>query len=314
MLTPIPLDWLKKFSFKKAESNFILKIPYLLLLFVQFKKLKMSLLFIFRVIHFKEENSFNFKHIIMKKNYTLKLVFVAILVSIFSLHLTAQENVRILRADPSTNSITLKNFGDATATISGYWFCVRPAYAQLSSMTAQTTLAPGAELDVASSLNLVVASGEFALYNSSSFGSSAAMLDFLQWGTGAAISRESVAVAAGLWVADTFITDAPPFQYNGDGTQNGVSNWSTLSVDSFRENNGLKMYPNPTSDILNIEINSSITNGQIEVFDLLGKQVYVQSIASNDASQIDVSKWESGLYLVKITSENGNEIKRFIKQ
>lgn len=238
----------------------------------------------------------------------------AILVSFYSLDVSAQANVRILKADPSTNSITLKNFGDVTAPISGYWFCVRPAYAQLSSMTAVTSLAPGEELDVASSLNFPVANGEFALYSSSSFGSSAAMLDFLQWGTGAAISRESVAVAAGLWVADTFITDPPPFQYNGDGTQNGVDNWSTLSVASFRQENNLKLYPNPSSSILNIEINTVITNAQIEVYDLLGKKVFNQSIESNDTSKIDVSEWETGLYLVKISSENGNQIIRFIKQ
>lgn len=227
---------------------------------------------------------------------------------------TPEANVRILRVDPATNSITLKNFGDATATISGYWFCVRPAYAQLNNMTSVTTLAPNEELNIASSVNLVASSGEFALYNSPSFGSSAAMLDFLQWGTGASSSRESTAVAAGLWVANTFITVAPPYEYNGDGTQNGVANWSTLGIDDFEQGSSLRLYPNPTSTILNIEFKTVITDGSIEVFDLLGKQVFAQSITSNSISQIDVANWDSGVYLIKMSSENGQEIKRFIKQ
>lgn len=250
----------------------------------------------------------------MKKHYTLKVVLIAV-VALFSMsNLFAQANVRILRADPNTNSITLKNFGDTEAPISGYWFCVRPQYAQLSSMTGVTTLAPGAELDIASSINFPVASGEFALYSSSSFGSSAAMLDFLQWGTGAASSRESEAVGAGLWVADTFITDAPPFEYTGDGTQNGVAFWSTLSAEDFEGTNNLRLYPNPTNTILNIEFKTVITSGTIEVFDMLGKQVFIQSLATDNLSKIDVSDWESGMYLIKMSSDNGEETQRFIKQ
>ncbi|WP_430467010.1 T9SS type A sorting domain-containing protein [Winogradskyella ouciana] len=251
----------------------------------------------------------------MKKNYLLKVLLMAIISTTLSTTtLFAQENVRILKADPNTNSITLKNFGDVTATISGYWFCVRPQYAQLSSMTTVTTLAPGAELDVASSINFPVSSGEFALYSSSGFGSSANMLDFLQWGTGASPSRESVAVAAGLWVADTFITVSPPFQYNGDGTQNGVANWSTLGIDDFEESSSLRLFPNPSSTILNVEFKSVVAEGTLQVYDILGKQVYAQSISSNIEAQIDVSEWETGLYLIKVSSENGQNIKRFIKQ
>lgn len=251
----------------------------------------------------------------MKTNYTFKVSIIAICAMFFTSNFFAQENVRILRVDPTTNSVTLKNFGDATATISGYWFCVVPAYSQVSSMTSVATLAPDEEVDIASTVNLVASSGEFGLYSASGFSNANNMLDFLQWGTGSSgSSRESVAVAAGLWVADTFITVSPPYQYNGDGTQNGVANWSTLGVDDFEEGSSLRLYPNPTSDVLNIEFKSVIADGTLEVFDILGKQVFVQSITSNNITQIDVTNWESGLYLIKMSSENGEETKRFIKQ
>ena len=249
----------------------------------------------------------------MKTNYTLKAALVLVIATLCFTNLTAQENVRILKLDPATNSVTLKNFGDATATISGYWFCVRPAYAQVSGMTAVSTLAPNEEVDIASSVNFPVSSGEFALYTSSSFGSSDAMIDFLQWGTGASNSRESVAVTAGLWVADTFITVAPPFQYGGDGSQNGVANWSTLGLDGFEQESDFKLYPNPSNSVLNIQLEAINSIGTIEVYDMLGKQILTQSITSNEVSQINVSKWDSGLYLVKTSSEQGEETKRFIK-
>ena len=248
----------------------------------------------------------------MKRNYTITLALFLVLSLFCFTNLTAQ--VRILKLDPATNSVTLKNFGSSNAPISGYWFCVRPAYAQLSNMTTVTSLDPGEELNIASSINFPVASGEFALYNSSSFGSSAAIIDFLQWGTGAANSRESVAVAAGLWVADTFITDAPPFQYNGNGTQNGVANWSTLSVSDIGLSNTFKVFPNPAKKKLNIEFQKVISTGKIEIYDLLGKQVITEIIASNNFLQIDVTALDRGVYLLKISSENGEETKRFIKQ
>ncbi|MTE26163.1 T9SS type A sorting domain-containing protein [Winogradskyella ouciana] len=251
----------------------------------------------------------------MKTNYSIKAILMFAIIALSFTNLKAQANVRISKVDPATNSVTLKNYGDATATISGYWFCVVPAYSQVSGMTSVTTLAPDEEVDIASTVNLVASSGEFGLYSASGFSNANNMLDFLQWGTGSSgSSRESVAVAAGLWVADTFITVSPPYQYNGDGTQNGVANWSTLGVDDFEEGSSLRLYPNPTSDVLNIEFKSVIADGTLEVFDILGKQVFVQSITSNNISQIDVTNWESGLYLIKMSSENGEETKRFIKQ
>lgn len=251
----------------------------------------------------------------MKTNYTVKALVLFTLLMLSYTNLNAQANVRISKVDPATNSVTLKNFGDMNAPISGYWFCVVPAYSQLSSMTTVTTLAPGEEVDIASSVNLVASSGEFGLYSTSGFGSANNMLDFLQWGTGSSgSSRESVAVAAGLWVADTFITVTPPYQYGGDGTQNGVANWSTLNVNEFEENNTVNLFPNPSSSNLNIQLSNTASNGKIAVYDMLGKQIYNSAIKPNVVSKIDVSQWDTGLYLVKISSDSGEETRRFVKQ
>ena len=249
----------------------------------------------------------------MKTNYTLKAVLMLAILALGFTNLKAQANVRISKIDPATNSVTLKNFGDMNAPISGYWFCVRPSYAPINGMTSVTNLAPGEEIDIASSVNFPVSSGEFALYDSSSFGSSAAILDFLQWGNGAASTREGQAVAAGLWVANTFITTPPPFQYNGDGTQNGVANWSTLGLNDFEAGSTLRLYPNPANSLLNIKFKSVISNGTLQVFDLLGKQIINQSVSSDITSQIDLTDWDTGMYLIKISSNNGEETKRFIR-
>jgi len=249
----------------------------------------------------------------MKTNYTLKTALLLIIATFCFSNLSAQ--VRILKLDPATNSVTLKNFGSSNVPISGYWFCNFPMYAQVSAMTSTASLDPGEEVNIGSTINFAVADGEFGLYstNSSGFGSSAAMLDYMQWGS-ASHQRESTAVGAGVWDAGTFINVAPPFEYNGDGTQNGVTNWITLGVDDFATVSTISLYPNPTTTTLNIDIKNTVSSGTIEVHDILGKRVLSQAISSNDTLEINVSDWNSGLYLIKISSANSIETKRFIKK
>ncbi len=78
--------------------------------------------------------------------------------------------------------------------------------------------------------------------------------------------------------------------------------------------NGLRLYPNPTNSVLNIELNTVLTEGKVEVFDVLGKEVFTQKLQPNNSTQIDVSNWDTGMYLLKISSENGEATKRFVKQ
>jgi hypothetical protein len=222
-------------------------------------------------------------------------------------------SVRIYRLDPATNSVTLKNFGSSAVNISGYWFCNFPSYGQVSSMTSTVMLNPDEEINIASSVNFAVADGEFGLYSTNSFGSSTAMEDYIQWGS-AGHQRESVAVAKGIWDANTFINVSPPFEYTGNGSQDGVAFWSTLSINDLEQQSTIKLYPNPSNSVLHIQTQNINSNGTIEVYNLLGKKVLSQQLNSSETSQINVSNWDDGLYLIKISSENGEDTKRFIKQ
>lgn len=222
-------------------------------------------------------------------------------------------SVRISKLDPSTNSVALKNFSSSAVNISGYWFCNFPAYGQVSSMTSTVMLNPGEEINIASSVNFAVADGEFGLYNTNSFGSDTAMEDYIQWGN-AGHQRESVAVAKGIWDAGTFINVAPPFEYTGNGSQDGVAFWSTLGIEDFEQVSNIKLYPNPSNSILNITAQNAGTNGTLEIYSIVGKKVLSQKLELSEATKINVSDWDSGLYLVKISSDKGEDTKRFIKQ
>ncbi|NJM79011.1 MAG: T9SS type A sorting domain-containing protein [Flavobacterium sp.] len=63
----------------------------------------------------------------------------------------------------------------------------------------------------------------------------------------------------------------------------------------------LKVYPNPTNGIVNLEIKEDVT---IEIFDIVGKSIYKQKVEIG-LNQIDVSSYFSGVYLLKAINEKG---------
>ena len=85
------------------------------------------------------------------------------------------------------------------------------------------------------------------------------------------------------------------------------SNGATLSIDKPElANDQLSIYPNPTSDVLNIASGHNIQN--VEMFDVLGKSV---KRVSNSKS-IDVSDLKTGVYFVKVWTDNGQDAKKVV--
>ncbi|MCB9809321.1 T9SS type A sorting domain-containing protein [Candidatus Nomurabacteria bacterium] len=68
----------------------------------------------------------------------------------------------------------------------------------------------------------------------------------------------------------------------------------------------MRIYPNPTEDILNIESFYRITD--VKVYSILGTEVFVQKALSPRASQLDMSDLSSGMYIVTITSSESRTI------
>jgi len=84
------------------------------------------------------------------------------------------------------------------------------------------------------------------------------------------------------------------------------SGGATLSNKDFELITGLSLYPNPVSNILNID--SQIEIERVVIFNLLGKQV----LETSRTKQIDMSALATGMYLLNVYSENGRAIKKII--
>ena len=71
--------------------------------------------------------------------------------------------------------------------------------------------------------------------------------------------------------------------------------------------------PNPAKSSLNIKLIKSNEDSKIEVFDVLGKRVYIGFVTKLESS-VNVSSWKSGVYLVRVSNDKTIQTKRFIKQ
>jgi hypothetical protein len=75
--------------------------------------------------------------------------------------------------------------------------------------------------------------------------------------------------------------------------------------------NLIKLYPNPSSDKINIEIPQN-TNFQVEIIDISGKSLFKKELTVG-LNEIDVKNFKGGIYFVKFISGNSNETIKFIK-
>jgi hypothetical protein len=83
----------------------------------------------------------------------------------------------------------------------------------------------------------------------------------------------------------------------------------TLSTKSFDKINGLQMYPNPVSgNALNI-VSDKNAEMQVQIFDMLGKQVLDAAVANNT---VNIGNLESGIYLVKINEDGVTATRKLV--
>ncbi|MUV04841.1 T9SS type A sorting domain-containing protein [Flavobacterium rakeshii] len=73
----------------------------------------------------------------------------------------------------------------------------------------------------------------------------------------------------------------------------------------------LTYYPNPVSNILTLSNTNTISN--VEVYNLLGQKVFANNF-SNTEIQVDLSNLETGIYMVKISSQETQKTIRIQKQ
>ncbi|MFV8358243.1 GEVED domain-containing protein, partial [Flavobacterium sp. XS1P32] len=92
-----------------------------------------------------------------------------------------------------------------------------------------------------------------------------------------------------------------------------IAGFTTSFADGLGDENNIfeyTMYPNPTSDFLNIKMADN-RNATFSIFNFLGQKIETGKISEN---AINVSKLASGVYLLEVNDGQKNITKKFIKE
>lgn len=99
------------------------------------------------------------------------------------------------------------------------------------------------------------------------------------------------------------LTPGDPIELNFD-----IDFCSILSVDDYDLSNKIQLYPNPTNNI--ITVNSDFEIDNLEVYDLFGKII----ISIENSKTINIKDLTSGMYFIKIYSDDKFGTKKILKQ
>ncbi|MGY0392744.1 DUF5074 domain-containing protein [Bizionia sp. KMM 8389] len=108
------------------------------------------------------------------------------------------------------------------------------------------------------------------------------------------------------------VNDPFPTAFNSGGfdlNAVGVINQASLSVNAEAIAD-LKMYPNPASNVFNIQSNIQIMD--VEIYSVTGK--LVKQFKNSAKKSFNISNLKPGMYLVKITTGTKNGLYKLIKQ
>jgi hypothetical protein len=95
------------------------------------------------------------------------------------------------------------------------------------------------------------------------------------------------------------------------GARGGTT--STLGTETIALMPEFDVYPNPADLELNVKFPTSIQKAQVAVYSVLGSLVF-QAELDQFNSKINTSEWNSGVYIMNISTSDFSETKRIIKK
>jgi hypothetical protein len=78
---------------------------------------------------------------------------------------------------------------------------------------------------------------------------------------------------------------------------------------------GIKVYPNPSTDYVDIEFSNGRVNS-VTVYDIIGSELNVSELVNNQVNRIDLQTFIPGIYLLKFSNSKGEIVgtTKIIKQ
>jgi extracellular elastinolytic metalloproteinase len=128
-------------------------------------------------------------------------------------------------------------------------------------------------------------------------------------------ARRGVGLNATSGVDGTLSGSNSPNDQIEDFTPFPVGPNCTLAVDYFKNENMVRVYPNPSNGLVNIRINQLVGKVNFQIVDLNGRVVYNQTDDHfNIERTVNLSSFQSGVYILKVVGDNLNYSQKLIKK
>ncbi len=88
-------------------------------------------------------------------------------------------------------------------------------------------------------------------------------------------------------------------------------NYTLNSIEYIGSQSKISIYPNPASDILNVNTNRD-SHSTIEMYDIMGRKILSKSFTKN--TSIEISEQPEGIYFIKLNLDNSTFTTKIIKQ
>lgn len=89
-----------------------------------------------------------------------------------------------------------------------------------------------------------------------------------------------------------------------------IGEWEALSTQDIQVNDVFSIYPNPANDVVTINSKGGNVNG-VKIYDVTGRMVY-QEVANVTKLNINVSNLPKGMYIINVTTQNGENVEKLI--
>lgn len=115
-----------------------------------------------------------------------------------------------------------------------------------------------------------------------------------------------------------YFTSGDVLYFTADDSSTGYELYkleqSALSVkETTKELAKISVFPNPTSDILNVDVDNQEIK-EIKIFNVLGKQVMVKSAKEKSLKNINISQLSVGMYVIQIRTNTNSFTRKILKQ
>ena len=87
-----------------------------------------------------------------------------------------------------------------------------------------------------------------------------------------------------------------------------------LGIKELSNNISIKVSPNPSNGLTNINVNGLNSEANFSIYSLQGQAVYTNTINGNSSIKVDLTNVPKGVYFIRINNEKNNIISKFILQ